>query len=187
MIDFGISNTLDLNFSGLYDSDFDINCIEELESLLSNQKVSNLHIAYALYLCEKKKLYLKAYPEARMSEIEFKKKYFNERIPILLSLDRRTISDYRIVGKFIDDHYKLLMLYNREFFEGNLLKKLLIAANAVKKGFDIQEIVLNLFTMTKRQFELFAQGQEDNLSAQPKSKLERYVEVHERQRAFFRF
>jgi hypothetical protein len=186
---------------GLYESHFDLDfcalCnsttwgtddqIEVLESfLIRYKKVNKLHIAFALYLCEKNKLYHQAYPDSRLSECELKKKYFNKRIPELCSLDRRTISDYRKAGKFIDLYYVFLIQYNEDFFKLDLLKKILLAKTAIKNGFDIQEVIANMLALTKRQFEQYVKGQIIDLSAQPKSKLERYIEVYERQQLFFK-
>jgi hypothetical protein len=189
-MDISIRNNynLDLNFHELYFSDFDINRVEVLEEfLVSNMGVNKLQIAYALYICEKNKLYVQAYPGSRLGEVYLKKMYFNERIPELCSLKKQTISDYRIAGKFIDDHKKRLFQYHKDFFKYDLLKKILMAASAIKNGFsDIDDLIWNLRGMTKRELELYIKGQEVEQSAQPKSLLERYIEVYERQRIFFR-
>jgi hypothetical protein len=183
---------LDFSFQGFYDSfspfDDEFDCLEKFENLLLEfKRISKLRVAYAIYLCEKKELYLQAYPDSKFGKIYLRGMYLNDRIPELLSLDRRTISDYRIVGKFIEENMETLLLYDKNFFEQNLLKNFLMAAIAVKRGFDVMEVILNLFTLKKENFALFVKGKEFNLSAQPKSKIERYIDVYERQRVFFGF
>jgi hypothetical protein len=133
-------------------------------------------------------LYRQAYSKDILSDQEMKRRYFEERLPKVCSLDRRTISEYRIAGKFVYEHREELEKQG-DVFQHGLVKKAYLASFAVKRGYPAEEIIRNVFALPKAQFIKYAHGQEISaakMSAQPKSKFEGFVKAYEYQRRFFR-
>jgi hypothetical protein len=147
-----------------------------------------LDVALALYVCEHNGLYRQAYSEGTLSDQEMKRRYFEERLPEVCSLDRRTISEYRIAGKFVYEHREEIEKQG-EVFQDGLVKKFYFASFAIKRGCPTEEIIKNVFTLTKAQFIKYVHGQDipaAKMSARPKSKFEGFVKAYEYQRRFFR-
>jgi hypothetical protein len=187
--DFSLEGGLDLDFTLLRDADH-INKIEELERLVEQYRIiSPIYIAITFYICEEKALYKQAYPEKPLGDSELKEKYFTERLPKICSLDRRTISEYRIAGKFIY-HNKEAIEQQGDLYQDGLLKKVYLASLAVDHGRPVEECIANIFILTREQFNRYAHGEDihqDELSARPKSKFEGFVKEYERLRLFFDF
>jgi hypothetical protein len=180
---------LDLDFNKLY-ADTAINKCHELEKFVEKyQRGYTVCIAIALYICEKNKLYRQINNENNLDDQQMKNRYFEEHLPHLCSLNKRTISEYRIAGQFLYEHWdKIERHYNIK--QDGLLKKAYLASVANKNGLKTEEIISNMFTLTKEQFKKYVYGEEipaRDVSAQPKSKFEGFVKAYERQRTFFGF
>ena len=176
---------LDLDFNPLRDSN-EADKIGILERLLEKYKMSKIHTALAIYICEKDKIYLQAYPGDSSSPTALRRKYFKERFSrIMPSLKKQTISDYRRAGKAAYNHAIGLDAAGVDIFEEDIIKKLLLLPMALQTYASADtEVYRNFAKMNKQAFEPYEHGK-GSAQLNSKTALERYVEVFDEQRTFF--
>lgn len=147
-------------FDGGFDWVSDLPYRERLPAILAAltpYRVSPIPTAIAFHYAEIEDLPGQAFPDIK-DKAERSKRYFEQYLPEVLSLERRRLSELRIVAKTVIDYSSDLTSAGVNLFDADIIEKLLTLPKVIKRYGRVECVFLSFANMTSRAFANYADG-----------------------------